>query len=235
MFDTYIKWIEAHERLLLVAVAGLVLWFSIGRIDSLIANHDAAGLAQAKIVAQQAADKTAAIAEQVQVQAAQYKALAEKVQQQNAQLEQANVQLSLALAQRQKTDAGLPPSELVNRWSTLVPQAKPTVTPTGIAMDTPSAVATVQQLELIPAQQQELKNTQQELSNAQSLVVAEGQSISLLNVEVSTLRTQGVADAKVCTEQLATVKAEARKSKFHWFEAGVVVGFVGRQMIKWGL
>ena len=33
MLDTYIKWIEAHERLLLVAVAGLVVWFSIGKVD----------------------------------------------------------------------------------------------------------------------------------------------------------------------------------------------------------
>ena len=27
MFETYLKWIESHERLLLVAVAGVVLWF----------------------------------------------------------------------------------------------------------------------------------------------------------------------------------------------------------------
>ena len=235
MLDTYIKWIEAHERLLLVAVAGLVLWFGIGKIDTLIANHDHAALQQAQVVAQQAADKTAAVAEQVARQAAQYQVLAEKLQQQNAQLEQANVQMSLALAQRQKTDAGLPPSELVNRWSTLVPQAKPTVTPTGVAMDTPSAVATVQQLEEIPIQKETIKNTQTELSNSQALLASSNQQVSLLNSEIGLMKTQAVADVKVCTDEKAVLKAEARKGKMHWFEAGVVVGFVGRQLIKVGL
>lgn len=225
-------WVKQHEKIALALIAGLVLWFGIGRIDTLIQNHDNANLAQAKIVAQQAADRTEAVAAQVAEQAAQYKLLAAQVTAQNAALVAANTQLATALAKQQKTDATLPPSDLVARWNTLVPQAKPTVTPTGVAMDTPSAVATVQQLELVPAQQQELKNTQQELSNAQSLVSAEGQSITVLNTEVSDLRTQSVADAKVCTDQIAVVKAEARKSNRRWFIGGFIAGFLSRQAIK---
>ena len=118
MFETYLKWIESHERLLLVAVAGVVLWFGIGRVDSLIARHDNANLQQAQVVAQAQPDKTAAIAAQVAEQSAQYASLAAKVQQQNDALMQANVALSTALAKQQHTDASLPPTELVNRWST---------------------------------------------------------------------------------------------------------------------
>ena len=49
------------------------------------------------------------------------------------------------------------------------------------------------------------------------------------------MKTQAVADAKVCTDEKAVLRAESRKGKMHWFEAGVVVGFVGRQLIKVGL
>ena len=232
MFDVYIKWIEAHERLLLVAVAGVVLWFGIGRVDSLIARHDNANLQQAQVVAQAQSDKTAAIAEQVAQQSAQYQALADKVQVQNAALVQANTELATALAKQQRTDASLPPTELVNRWSTLVPQAKPTVTPSGVALDTPSAVATVQALEAVPVLTAQVSNTQKELDNAQSLVTAEGQQVTTLNTEVGSLRTQLGDNQAVCQAQIAVVRAEARKSKRRWFYAGVVVGFVGRQILK---
>jgi len=232
MFDTYIKWIEAHERLLLVAVAGVVLWFGIGRVDSLIARHDNANLQQAQVIAQVQQEKTAAIAAQVAEQAAQYQALADKVQVQNAALVQANTELATALAKQQRTDASLPPTELVNRWSTLVPQAKPTVTPSGVALDTPSAVATVQALEAVPVLTAQVSNTQKELDNAQSLVTAEGQQVVTLNTEVGSLRTQLGDNQAVCQAQIAVVRAEVRKSKRRWFYAGVVVGFVGRQILK---
>ena len=227
--STYVK---AHERLVLAGIAAVLLWFAVGHIEGIIARHDNANLQQAQVVAQAQADKTAAIAEQVAQQSAQYASLAAKVQQQNDALMQANVALSTALAKQQHSDATLPPSDLVARWNALVPQAKPTVTATGIAVDTPSAVATLQQLEIIPVQQQELTNTQKELENAQSLVTAEGQQVATLNTEIGSLRLQQVDDAKVCAAQIAVVRAEARKSKRRWFYAGVVVGFVGRQLIK---
>ena len=232
MFETYLKWIESHERLLLVAVAGVVLWFGIGRVDSLIARHDNANLQQAQVVAQVQHDKTAAIAAQVAQQAAQYQALADKVQAQNAALVQANTELATALAKQQRTDASLPPTELVNRWSTLVPQAKPTVTPSGVALDTPSAVATVQALEAVPVLTAQVSNTQKELDNAQSLVTAEGQQVVTLNTEVGSLRTQLGDNQAVCQAQIAVVRAEARKSKRRWFLVGFVTGFVSRQVIK---
>ena len=138
MFETYLKWIESHERLLLVAVAGVVLWFGIGRVDSLIARHDNANLQQAQVVAQAQADKTAAIAAQVAEQAAQYASLADKVQQQNDALIQANIALSTALAKQQHTDSH---SHLPISWHVglLGSPSNPTVTPSGVALHTPKA------------------------------------------------------------------------------------------------
>lgn len=226
------SWVKQHEKLFLLAIAGLVLWFSIGKIDTLIANHDAANLTQAKVIAAEDASKTAAIAAQSAEQAAQYQALAAKLNAQNAALVQANVQATLALAQRQKTDAGLPPSELANRWTVLVPQAKPTVTATGIAVDTPSAIATVQALEQVPVLQKQLANKDTELGNAQNLLTASNGQVTTLNTEVGSLHVQIVDNAKVCTAQIAVVKAEARKSKRRWFIIGYVAGFLSRQYIK---
>ena len=232
MFETYLKWIESHERLLLVAVAGVVLWFGIGRVDSLIARHDNANLQQAQVVAQAQADKTAAIAEQVAQQSAQYASLAAKVQQQNDALMQANVALSTALAKQQHTDSTLPPSDLVARWNTLVPQAGATVTPSGVALPAQGAVSTLQALESVPVLTTQVSNTQKELSNAQSLVTAEGQQVATLNTEVGSLRTQLGDNQAVCQAQIAVVKAQARKRQRWVFAIGYAAGWVSRQVVK---
>ena len=226
-----LSWLQRHERLCLAVIAGLVLWFAIGKIDTLIVHHDAALLSQAQVVAKTQQDKNDALAQQVATDKAAFDTLNAQVQARDAQLLQLQAQLVATLAQRQKTDASLPPSELVNRWATLVPLAKPTVTPTGVAMDTPSAVATVQQLEIIPVQQQEINNAQEELDNANKLVTAGVTRVSDLTAQVTGLQAKAVDDAKVCTEQIATVKATARKSKLHWFEAGYVAGLVTRGVI----
>ena len=227
-----LSWLQKHERLVLAVIAGLVLWFGIGRIDTLIAHHDQAQLAQATEVAKVQADKNTALTKQAQEQAAQYQALAAQVTAQNAQLEQANLTLTTALTKQQKMDASLPPSELVNRWSTLVPQAKPTVTPTGVALDTPSAVATVQALEELPVLRTQNEYERTQIANTEKLVTAEGVQVTTLNAQVDGLKLQLTDDAKVCKAEVATVKATARRSKRKWFYAGMVVGFIGRQLIK---
>jgi hypothetical protein len=224
--------LKNHERLFLLTLGGLVLWFAIGKIDTLIANHDNANLQQAKVVALAQADKTQALAAQSAQQAAQYQALAAKLDAQNAALVQANVQATLALAQRQKTDAGLPTPELANRWTVLVPQAKPVATPNGVTLDSAGALATVQQLEQLPVLKQAIVDYQQQVMNGLSLITAEGQQVATLNTEVGSLRLQLGDNAKVCAAQVATVKAEARKSKRRWFYIGFAAGFVSRQMIK---
>ena len=227
--STYIK---THEKLVFSAIAGLVLWFGIGKIDDLIQNHDSANLAQTRIVAEAQTEKTAALAAQVEQQSAQYQALATKLDTQNAALVAANTQLATALAQRQKTDAALPPSELAKRWTVLVPQANPTVTPSGLAVDTPGAIATVVQLERIPVQQETIKNVQQELGNAQGLLTASNGQVTTLNTEVGSLRVQITDNAKVCDARVKVVTDAARKSKRRWLYAGMVIGFIGRQLIK---
>jgi peptidoglycan hydrolase CwlO-like protein len=94
------------------------------------------------------------------------------------------------------------------------------------------AVTTVQQLEEVPVLQKQLGNTQDELKNAQQLLTASNGQVATLNAEVGSLHVQITDNAKVCDARVATVRAEARRSKRRWFYAGVIVGFIGRQMIK---
>lgn len=225
-------YIKTHERLVLSVIAGLVLWFSIGKIDTLIANHDHANLQQAQVTAQVQQEKNTVLATQVAQNAAQYKELSDKVQSQNAQLEQAKTQLATALAKQQKTDATLPPSDLVARWNTLVPQAGATVTPNGVTLSSAGAVVTVQQLEEVPVLSSQLENERTQLGNDQNLISAANASITTLNLRVDGLNLQLSDNAKVCTAQIKTIKAEARKSKRRWFIVGMVIGFIGRQVIK---
>jgi hypothetical protein len=227
--STYVK---AHERLVLAGIAAVLLWFAVGHVESIIAAHDNANLTQAKVVAQSQADKTAALAAQVEQQSAQYQALATKLDAQNAALVAANTQLATALAQQQRTDAGLPPSELAQRWNTLVPSANVTVSTNGETLPTSGAIATVQSLEQVPVLQKQLGNTQDELKSAQQLLGLSQNENTTLNSEVSSLNVQLKDNQTVCNQQIAVIKAEGRRSKRRWFAIGFVSGFITRQWIK---
>ena len=227
-----LTWIQKHERIILALVGGLVLWFAIGKIDTLIANHDHANLQQAQVAAAVQEEKNQALAAQIAQQAAEYKALAEKVEAQNAALEQVNVNLATALTKQQKTDAALPPTELVARWNTLVPAAGATVSPNGVFVGSQGAGTTVQQLEKVPVLAAQLDNEIAIESGTQKLLTSSEGRVVTLNDQVTDLKTQAVLNAKVCTDQIAVVKADARKSKRRWFIVGYIAGFLSRQYIK---
>ena len=236
-FATISTYIKSHENLLLVALLGLSLWFAIGRYDKLTANHDASVLKQTLVVAQAQADKNAALAVQATEQAAQYKALSDKIQAQDAALIQANATLATALTAQQHKDATLPPTELVQRLNTLVPSAGATVTPngvtpSGVVLPEAGAVATVQALESVPVLSTQLENERTQLGNTQSLLTASTQQVTTLESQVSGLNLSLKDNQDVCNQQITVIKAEARRSKRRWFYAGVVLGFVGRQLLK---
>ena len=128
-------------------------------------------------------------------------------------------------------DASLPFPELANRWTALVPIAKPVATPNGITLDSTSATATVEQLEQVPVLQSELANEQTLVVNGNALAIAQTKQVTDLTAQVSGLQLKAVDDAKTCQEQIKVVKDSARKSKKHWFEFGFVSGFLARQFL----
>lgn len=227
-----LSWLQRHEHIILALIGGIVLWFAIGKVDQLIINHDAANLSQAKVTADAQAKANATLAAQVVQDTADRKALEEKLAAQNDKLEQATITLANALAQRQKTDATLPPNELVARWNTLVPSANVTISANGETLPNSGAVATVQQLEQVPVLSSQLENERTENENSKKVIAADDASIALLNTRITGLDNQIADNAKVCKAQVALVKAEARKSKRRWFLIGYVAGFLSRQAIK---
>ena len=136
------------------------------------------------------------------------------------------------MTKQQKTDAALPPTELVARWNTLVPAAGATVSPNGVFVGSQGAGTTVQQLEKVPVLAAQLDNEIAIESGTQKLLTSSEGRVVTLNDQVTDLKTQAVLNAKVCTDQIAVVKADARKSKRKWFIVGYIAGFLSRQYIK---
>ena len=232
MLDTWIKFFKAHEKLVLFTVAGVVLWFGIGKIDTLIANHDNANLQQAQITAQAQADKNSALAQQIATDNATMKQMVAANDQRQAALNNQIIALATALTKQQKTDTTMTPTELTTRWDVLVPSAGATVTPTGVSLPEAGAVATVVQLEEVPVQAKTITVLNQELAGEKEVLAQSQKTNSDLVSSVTGLNLQIVDNTKVCTDQIAVVKAAARKSKRRWFTAGFILGFLSRQIIK---
>lgn len=221
-----------HERLLIVLVVALILFWGYGKYADIQAQHDNTVLQQAKLVSEEQAKVVAAQAAQVAQDKVELEALSAKLEAQNAQLAQANITLANALVNQKKTDASLPLPELAKRWSILVPEAVPVATPTGVQVTPAGAVATVQTLEEVPALKDELKNETQLKLNDDLIVAQQNKNIFDLGTQITGLEKLDTDHQTQCTAQINVVKAEARKSKLKWFKWGVVVGFLGRQIIK---
>ena len=232
-----------HERLIIIVLAAVVLWWGWGKYAQIRLDHDNALLKQAQVVAQQQADQNAALAKQAQANAqqiaedrAQLQALSDKLTAQNQQLVAANTALAVALTKQQKTDASLPVPALVDRWAQLVPGTNfaGAVTSGNNVQVTPSnALATVQQLEKVPVLTQQLANETAEKANDDQLINQQNKSITDLNGQVGTLNAsvaglnkQITDNAAVCQDQIKVVKAQAAKSKRRWFIIGFISGFV---------
>lgn len=228
-------WLLDHERLIIVAIVVVGLWFGYGKYVQMRIDHDAAALKQAQVVATQQAAQDAALAKQVQADKDQLQALTDKVTAQNQQLTAANVALATALSRQQHTDATLPPNELAQRWAQITPSMPAggvTVTPDNAMKVTQAgAVATVQQLEQVPVLTQQLANETSQKNNDDLLLAGSNKNITDLSLQVVGLNKQIVDNQTVCTDSINLVKAQAAKSKRKWFVIGYVAGFLSRQFL----
>ena len=237
MIETYIKFIKAHETILGLVLAAAIIWGVSGKVENIMYHHDNAAESQAQIVATAQAQKDAALATQAAQQAEQYKELSDKVAAQNAALEQANITLATALAKQQHTDDTMPLPELAQEWTKLVPGMAPNgitfaLDPNGqITLTDDAAHKTVDQLEQVPVLTQQLSNTKGQLENVDSLLGASQKQVVTLDQEVSGLNLQLVDNQKVCTEQLKMQADQYKKSRWHWFWAGMAAGFLGRSAL----
>src|SRR5271163_1319762 len=227
-----------HERLIIVAIVAVGLWFGYGKYAQIRLDHDNAVLAQAKVTADAQAKANQQLAQQVADDKAALQALTDKLSAQNQQLVNANTALATALSRQQKTDASLPVPDLVNRWAQLAPGTNFTGaigSGNNVTVTPSNALATVQQLEKVPVLTTELANETTEKNNDDQLLTANAKSIFDLNNQVAGATKLDTDHQAQCVEQIKVVKDEARKSKRRWFIIGYVSGFLSRQFIGKGL
>src|ERR1700689_1591145 len=121
MLDTYIKFLKAHETILLCALAAALVWGVTGKVESAIGKHDATTLSIAQAQSVAAAAKVSTDETLVAQQKVANDVLTAKLTAQNSALAQANIALVTALTKQQKVDDTLTEPELVQRWDVLVP------------------------------------------------------------------------------------------------------------------
>lgn len=241
LHKTISNYITTHHPLIKLVIIVLLIWGVWGKATALWANHEqkvfdaksATLQAQVDANAKQAATN-ADLAKQATALAANYQTLAAANQAENVKLAQINAQLVISAQKQQAADKTLPPAGLAARWQSLAPLPPASVTPNqdgSFGITGPGALATVQALENLQPLQSELANVQTEKANDDKQLVAQagvvtglGAQIGGLQAQVTGLQSQNQKQVEVCTAQVALVKAEARKSKRHWFAAGYVAG-----------
>lgn len=229
IYQTTQTWLQKHEKIiivLLVLLAGSWLgnhWLNIKADDA----RQLANVAEQQLNNQKAKDVQ--LASQVSQLNTQYQNVVSQLSAQNAQLAAAVTSRTVVLQQQQATDKTMPLLDLGNRWAALAGIAPTELreSAAGITVSDTGARQTVEQLEQVPVLTKNLRDEttiadgrEQEIDKANALVGGLTQQVSGLNLTISD-------DAKVCKAQIASVKADARKSKSKWFKVGVVVGFVG--------
>lgn len=225
---------KLHERLLIFVIAIVLTYFCYGKGIAYLASRDQLNANKATVVLQAQADVNAKEATDVKQMQLAYQQLAQQIASRNQTAVIAQQKEDAATATQQTADKTLPPPELAARWTTLLKVLPETVQPSGSVYSvTPeTATATVVQLESIPQLQSDLDFQKTMTESNGKLSDSEENIVKTLNSQVDGLNVQIADESKACVAQVAAVKAQARKSKLHWFEIGVGVGFIAREAIK---
>ena len=211
-----------------IILYGIAILFALGltyAIESKIADRADQKYQDLKTLSDQKDATNAQFQKQITDQMAQ-------LAMQNSQLQAANVQQNALVSsligqlKANKTkDATLPPTDLAARIQTLAPGGTVTVLADGYKLDQPEAVSVAQALEEAPILQQQYDADQKVIDN--DTIIIEN-DVKALNAEKQSHKSDVDAiQAKLDTanQEIKTVKADARKSKFRWFLAGVITGF----------
>jgi len=215
-------------RLIIVAIVVAASYFGYSHyLDSSAAKAEAKAAVseQAKVAAQA---QVVLAAQQTAQVTAQYQAMVQSLSAQNAALATALTQRQAALETQKKVDTTLPPTALAERLQTLgsAPTGSVAVTGDNITLTRPGAVAVVQALEIIPVLQQDLKDeTALEVATAAAKAQAD-KVIDAQATQIVDLNTARAKDSKAASDELASVKAQAKKNSVKWFKRGFGLGFI---------
>lgn len=227
MLDTYVKFLKAHENILILGAALFVI-FTLGNkwLDHRATQADEKAGAAAQVV-----DTQHTANQDVQRQLAAQQAEYRRLQAQTAAL---TTKLAAQVAARDqqkkaqvKVDETAAPADLAARWTSLMALAPGDVAPA--ANDTyvikdQAARTTVENLENVKVLVDDDQD-QRAANAAQKAQLDDLQKTADLYSKTTVgLQAELTDEKKACAEQVGQVKAQARKSKLHWFIAGFVAG-----------
>ncbi len=227
MLDTYLKWFESHERILIVALVlavgafGINKWLDKSAMD---ANAKAAVTQQIADVQHDADLKIAAAVEQQTTQfnqeTVQREATLASLVRQIAARDTDSNQRVLTVTQPRTNAQAIDDLNIAYRLP--IPLTTTEAGSIPIVDLQAFTVAKIQgdtaQADLVDTRK-ELVTTTTSLASATSLVAALQNQVTGLNTEIKDVST--AKDAEI-----ASVKAKARKSKVGFFKFGFVVGYV---------
>lgn len=211
---SWITFVKAHEKLLIIVLAGFLTFHFYSKVIDAWVSHD-------KLVAQAAAavvknDDAATLILKTQVAALQA-----TVEAQNAIIEKQIAAGQAATKKQQDKDATLTPSELAARLAVLLKvsptEIVPTALPGHIDLSPTAAVTDAQQLETIPELQSEVSKLRTELTNDDTIISKQGELITQLNKDI-------VDEKASHTKDVAELKAQNHKSWLNGFKWGIVTG-----------
>lgn len=240
--------VRVHQKLCLAIVAALALWFISGKVQDMLMQWHQTKLtiAQGELSAQQdknrqQAEANAALAQQAEKAAADFKELSSRLLAQNNQLEKQNAALTDKLHSQQAADANLPPTELGKRIEELAALPPQSVTPTGdgFTLTNKAGVGIAQALEQVSILTQQLANVKAEKENDDKLLAKQDGVVATLNQRIGGLETLVAGKDKeiqkadgVCKEQLKVQHDRDVKGKRKWFIAGFVSGLLVKPIVK---
>ena len=216
-----------HHLILLALVVALAFGGIYG-IESLIARHDAvnAQQQQAALAAQVALVQSLQqqISHDEQVYAAQNAALAQTI----SGLANAISTRDKQNDQQKQKDATLTAQEAAARLSeqTKAQPGEVTAVGTGGSIDLPISRQVVASLDQLTTVTADLADTKTSLANETTIAGNNAAETTGQKQLVGALQTQIVDADKACKAEVASVKADARKSKFKWFLGGFIAGVV---------
>jgi hypothetical protein len=232
MIETYIAFIKAHETILGLVLAAAVIWGVSGKVENIIAAHDKSNQTTQAIIVNADVAKNVAVAQQAAIDAAKMQEMQAASDAKQTALNNQIVAMATALIQQQKKDAVMTPTELTNRWNILVPTANASVTNGQVTLPEAGAVATVQQLEVVPEQAKKIDALNQKYDLESGLLVESQKTNADLITQVTGLKTTLVDSAKKCEDDKKVIKDDARKRERWIGILGTILGFVGRSAIK---
>ncbi len=235
MIDSWIKFVKAHETLLIVLpiIAGLL--FCINKYEN-YAHDEAVGKnAVAQQQLQDQITKNQELAAQSAASQQAYAKLAAQVSTQNALIATQIAALKQKTEQQQQIDATLPLAELAKRWAGLISMAEPEIQAVGenVSISGQAAHKTVEQLEMVEPLHNEVlaghkieDNLTAQLNSCNAVNKAQADQITGM---ASQIQKADVA----CQKEISVIKSNARKSKFKYLIGGIVGGIL--MALKFGI